>query len=494
VRPELEDTAQQPAPEPAPAAPAAPAPAAPDRTATAISYGRPIAPPSLDLPPGRQLGHFRIERRLGAGGMGEVYLATDLALDRPVAVKVLPEALARDPKLRERLVREARAQARVVHPNVAHIYFIGEDAGRLFFAMEHLAGETLAERIARGPVSVDEALAAIRAAALGLREAQRSGFTHRDVKPSNLMLDAHGVLKVLDFGLAADAPDPNAAGGPVAQTSLAGTPLYMAPEQARGDAVDLRADIYALGVTLFHLVSGRPPFVADTANELLTLHASADRPAVPRRGQPRTRIAAIDALCARMMAPRPADRFATYDELLRAIDIASTAHTRPAGFWVRAIATGIDFMLVGAAVAGVFALVALLGGGSRDEMPATLLALAVYEALAVARWGTTAGKAVFELEVADVTTLGKPPLARAARRAAAILGAPALVVSAAQALAAGGLEPASTAAEIASLLAMPLGLGLLLHATIRTAGKRAVWDRLAGTMVRYRTARPTGAL
>jgi eukaryotic-like serine/threonine-protein kinase len=217
-----------------------------DRTET--QHGDPPLPASdsSELPAGKQLGHFRIDRKLGAGGMGEVYLATDLALDRPAAIKVLPEAVARDPRRRERMIREARAQARVAHPNVGHMYFIGEEAHRLYFAMEYVAGETLGQRIEKGPMSVDDALAVIRDATLGLREAQRSGITHRDVKPSNLMIDGHGVVKVLDFGLAAGA-DGGVTSGPVAQTSLAGTPLYMAPEQARGEAVDFRTDIYALG-------------------------------------------------------------------------------------------------------------------------------------------------------------------------------------------------------------------------------------------------------
>src|SRR5262249_6584592 len=154
--------------------------------------------------------------------------------------------------------------------------------GRLFFAMEYVAGKTLAERVAEGPLSADEALAVIRSAALGLREAHRSGFTHRDVKPSNLMVDGHGVVKVLDFGLAAGGGGGASSGGPIAQTSLAGTPLYMAPEQGRGEAVDHRADIYALGATLYHLVSGKPPFQADSAEQLLSMHASAERPALPR--------------------------------------------------------------------------------------------------------------------------------------------------------------------------------------------------------------------
>ena len=171
----------------------------------------------------------------------------------------------------------------------------------------------------------------IRAAVLGLREAQRSGFTHRDVKPSNLMIDGHGVVKVLDFGLAAGDPDATSE-GPVAQTSLAGTPLYMAPEQARGEAIDLRADIYALGATLYHLVSGTPPFQAETVAALATMHASAPRPPLPRGANPRTAIAAIDGLIAKMMAPRIEDRFASYDELLRALELLSTAtHATPPG-------------------------------------------------------------------------------------------------------------------------------------------------------------------
>ncbi len=527
--PALADTAAA-APSPALAGTAA-TPTAPalDRTATLAPRAGADARAGADgsasasaeaLAAGQQLGHFRVERRLGAGGMGEVYLATDLALDRPVALKVLPAALARDPKLRERLIREARAQARIVHPNVGHIYFIGEEAGRLYFAMEYVPGETLAERIARGPLPVEDALDAIRAAALGLREAQRNGFLHRDVKPSNLMIDAHGVLKVLDFGLAASAPDAGSgrstttistgdsggskltgtgdSGGsssnPIAQTSLAGTPLYMAPEQARGDAVDLRADIYALGVTLFHLASGRPPFAAETAGELVTLHATAARPALPRLGRERAQIHAIDALCARMMAARPEDRFASYDELLRALDLASPVRTRPAGFWVRSLATGLDLLLVSLVVTGAITIARLLGAGEREEMPSILLALAVYQALAVARWGRTAGKAIFELEIVDTATLERPRPAAAIRRSLAMLGVPLLLWWAREALAVLGFDRAAELAEGLGILSIMIGFALLLHAALRRPGKRTFWDRRSGTVVRYRPARPSGSL
>ncbi len=477
MRVELEDTAQ------------APAPKRDDATATAGATTPPRRPSASALATGQQLGHFRIEKKLGAGGMGEVYLATDLALDRPVALKVLPDATTRDPARRDRLIREARAQARVTHPNVGHIYFIGEDAGRLYFAMEYVAGKTLGEKLAAGPLTVDDALAVVRATALGLREAHRYGITHRDVKPSNLMIDGHGVVKVLDFGLAAG--DPNAATeGPVAQTSLAGTPLYMAPEQARGEPVDFRADIYALGATLFHLVSGKPPFSADSVEELVSLHATAARPGLPRAGKSRTTIAAIDALCTRMMAPVAADRFASYDELIRALELASTAHTHPAGFWVRTMAVGLDFMLVTMAVALVIQLGLVLFTDNDREFQNSVVMFPVfwlYQTVAVARWGRTPGKALFELEVVGLADGKRPSWRRAAVRAAAVTAIP---IGSAWAAAVFVTIEFKLVAEIAAFVMLGacfLSLVVLVHAAARVPGKRAPWDRIAGTMVRYRT-------
>ncbi len=440
---------------------------------------RPVT--SERLVEGARLGHFRIERPLGAGGMGEVYLATDLALDRPVAIKVLPSGVASG-SARDRLVREARAQARVHHPNVGHIYFIGEDDGRLYFAMEYVAGDTLANKIARAPLQVDEALAVIHGAALGLREAQRHGFLHRDVKPSNLMVDAHGMIKVLDFGLVAGTPG-QAVDGPlsVEQTTLAGTPLYMAPEQARGESLDLRADIYALGATLFHLVSGNPPFQASSITDLVTMHATAARPSVPRGGNPRTKIAEVDRLIARMMAPRVEDRFATYDELIAAIELAWTQRTRPAGFVVRSMASLLDGILV----ALVLGMVGLIPGLAELEvLELTTAVYLVYTGISLRRWGTTLGKSVFELEVVDFTTGGRLSWRASWRRAIAMC------------LVAAVLDLAKTAAEdvwlvggvleALSVVAYLVLGGLLLHAALRVPGRRAPWDRFGGTIVRYR--------
>jgi hypothetical protein len=475
MRPELDDTLAAPVQDPA-------------RTATAPRAPASAAGPGLAA--GQQLGHFRIDRPLGAGGMGEVYLATDLALDRPVAIKVLPAAVALDPVRRDRMVREARAQARITHPNVGHIYFIGEEAGRLYFAMEYVAGETLAARLAAGPLTVDDALAIVRSAALGLREAQRSGITHRDIKPSNLMIDGHGMVKVLDFGLAASTP--GASGelddGPVAQTSLAGTPLYMAPEQARGEPIDFRADIYALGATLFHLVSGRPPFEADDLGTLLSKHASAMRPAVPRRGQPRTTIAAIDALCSRMMAPAPADRFASYDELIRAIELASVEHMRPAGLWVRSMATSVDCMLAVFATLLIALPVRYLFNGMHNT-GAHILSLYALSAIAlVTRGGRTLGQWLFELEVVDVATGKKPSLGKAAIRVLVPLAPPLVWAWTDYALDLFGYE-LGTITEIALLVLCLVPPFALLWASLRSLGKHTFWDKLSHTMVRYRTRR-----
>jgi uncharacterized RDD family membrane protein YckC len=510
MRPELEDTLAAPRAAPgapgeprAPTAPSTPSPGGISRTATAPRSGGsrdPAAGPGLVA--GQQLGHFRIDKPLGAGGMGEVYLATDLALDRPVAIKVLPAALARDPTRRDRLIREARAQARVSHPNVGHIYFIGEesggetgrDTGRLYFAMEYVAGETVTARIARGPVSVEDALAIIRSAALGLREAQRSGITHRDIKPSNLMIDSHGMVKVLDFGLAAGEPGALGA-GPVAQTSLAGTPLYMAPEQARGEPVDFHADIYALGATLFHLVSGRPPFEADTLDALLSKHASAERPQLPRRaGTPRTAIAAVDALIARMMAPSPANRFASYDELIRAIELSSVDHMRPAGFWVRSMAALVDVLATLVVGGALFGLVEL-GVRRWTQVSVSLdvlffLAYLLGMIAVVARTGRTPGKWLFELEVVDTATGQRPSLRRAAIRTVVPVALPLAVEIGKWALRISG-HKSGEVAEIVELVAGSAPPFALLWASLRSHSKRTIWDRLSGTMVRYRTRRTT---
>src|SRR5207248_56024 len=232
---------------------------------------------------------------------------------------------------------------------------------------------------------------------------------------------AHGGVKVTDFGLAAGGAAHHVADGPVAQTTMAGTPLYMSPEQARGEAIDLRSDIYALGATLYHVVSGKPPFQAATVDELVSLHRTANRPQLAKKGHTRTSVAAIDSLVARMMAPDPKHRFASYDELLRALELASVRHTRPAGIFVRSIATFIDLMIVTIVLtlAG-----ALLTGNGGIAMPFVLPFLIALQTFALAARGTTPGKALFELEVVSIATGRKPRLYVAFIRSFLVLAAP----------------------------------------------------------------------
>jgi serine/threonine-protein kinase len=208
--------------------------------------------------PGASVGRYEILERLGAGAMGEVYLARDVTLNRKVALKALNDAHLGRADLRERFAREARAVASISHPNVVQIFDIAEEGGRPYFVMEYLKGvdcSVLLKRRKQLPQA--EAVAIGLAAALGLREAADAGIVHRDVKPANLVLTERGGVKVTDFGLAKSEQIGAALTG---KGVTLGTPDYMAPEQARGGALDPRADIYGLGCTLFHLISGRPAF------------------------------------------------------------------------------------------------------------------------------------------------------------------------------------------------------------------------------------------
>lgn len=457
---------------------------APDATATATSPGRPGERAAPALGPGVRLAHFEIVRPLGAGGMGEVYLATDLALDRPVALKVLPAAVARDRGRRDRMVREARAQARLNHPHVAHIYYIGEDLGHLFFAMEYVDGETLAQRLERGPVPPEEALELARMAALGLREAHRHGFTHRDVKPSNLMIDRHGVVKVMDFGLVTDALTVAAASDgdddstAVAASALVGTPLYMAPEQGQGRAVDHRADIYALGATLHHLIAGAPPFAGGSAAELLSLHESGARVPLPAgRGH---RIAGLaDAVIARMMAKRLADRPTTYDQVIAELDAANPTRSRPAGFVVRTVASTVDLLLC--AVLGVPIGMINAGDGNLSIPIMFLLVLP----LLISRLGTTLGKALFDLAV--VGHHGAPVgFGRAAVRYLVMVGPLAAAVTLETVAGLADLTVLERTAEVLVGLGFLYPLLELARVSLTTADARPLWDRVARTRIGYR--------
>lgn len=453
-------------------------------TTTATAGGAPATrSSSTPITPGTRLAHFEIVRPLGHGGMGEVYLATDLALDRPVALKLLPPAVAADPGRRERLLREARAQARINHPNVCHIYFIGEERGQLFFAMEYVDGETVAQRLERGPLPPDDALELIRMAALGLREAHRHGFTHRDVKPSNLMIDGHGLLKVMDFGLVTVGDDDRdhhtATATATNATALVGTPLYMAPEQGQGRPVDLRADIYALGATLHHMLAGAPPFTGTTVADLLSQHATSPRASLISRPRGRRAFGRVDELIDRMMAKRADDRPASYDALLLDLDRASALRSRPAGFVVRGFAAGLDLL-----IAGLFSLpwaIAFDGGDGSFWILAYALGLIP---IVVTRRATTPGHALLELEIVDERDGSRLSYQRAATRMLVMTAAVTLgVLIGLFADSTGPLHAVAAGAAILGIVALPLELA---RATWRSPDRRTFWDRAARSRVRYR--------
>jgi len=450
--------------------------------ATITDAGRaPGAEPALG--PGAVLAHFRIEALLGRGGMGEVYRATDLALDRPVALKVLPSSAQDDPDRRERMVREARAQARIASPHVCHIYYVGEERGLLFFAMELVDGQSLAEKIAKGALPPDQAIEIVRQAALGLKEAWARGYTHRDVKPSNLMLDEKGRVKLVDFGLVTRGALATG-GGDTSMTTAVGTPLYMAPEQGRGEAVDFRADIYALGATLHHLVSGAPPFSGESAAVLLSQHETALRPALEARGRRGRVLELVDAICARMMAKRPEDRFASYDELIAELDRIDPSRTPPAGFWVRGFAALADFMCAGIISAPLQAILPVNGA---YVLWATVVA---YNVIGLARWGRTVGRALLEIEVVSVATQRAPAVTRAAIRVACEYGPLAILsIIYDHGKAGGGVSINLDGGDLA-IVALLAALAAVVWASWRRPDKRSLWDRASGTMTRYRRVAP----
>jgi dienelactone hydrolase len=229
---------------------------------------------------GTTVSHYRVVGSIGAGGMGVVYLAEDERLNRKVALKFLPPAIALDTHARARLLREAQAASSLDHPNVAAVYDIGEWSGQLFIAMPYYEGETLRQRIERGALAVDEAARIAGQIASGLAAAHRAGIVHRDLKPANVILTRDGQGKILDFGLAKVFSETDAT---VARMTgpgtTVGTVAYMAPEQTAGLDVDARADVWALGVSFYEMLAGRLPFHGETAPAIML--AVASQPARP---------------------------------------------------------------------------------------------------------------------------------------------------------------------------------------------------------------------
>ena len=326
-------------------------------------------------------GEYSLQRELGRGGMGVVYLARDVQLDRDVAIKVLPAELARTPSARERFLREARMAAKLSHPHIVPIHRVSEAGGFVFFVMSYVEGETLGERLrTRGPLPPAEAMRVLREVAWALAYAHGRGIVHRDVKPDNILIEAAtGRALVTDFGIAHGGGDATMA----APGKIMGTAHFMSPEQAANEAVDGRSDIYALGVVGYLAVSGRLPFESSNLPALLLRQATEEPPTVMRAapGLPPALGAAID----RCLARDRTRRFADGEALAEAL--APTADARPAlppalRAW---LGTRNPLLVPYMAWSGVFGTLTLVNlavwlAGSRPDGPADIVLLAAITA------------------------------------------------------------------------------------------------------------------
>src|SRR5438477_1565090 len=232
-----------------------------------------------DLLIGRTIGHYKISEQIGTGGMGEVYLATDMTAGRKAALKLLPTRFTSDAERLKRFQQEARALVGLNHPNILTVYEIGEDHSTHYIASELIEGETLRQRLTRGPMELSDAVEVAIQVANALAAAHETGIVHRDIKPENIMLRPDGYVKVLDFGIAKLAEQEAPATLPKDEAllpvetnlgSILGTVRYMSPEQAFGAPVDERTDIWSLGVVLYEMVTRHAPFTGDTSREVMT--------------------------------------------------------------------------------------------------------------------------------------------------------------------------------------------------------------------------------
>ena len=355
---------------------------------------------------GRTVGNYRVERLLGAGGMGAVYLAEHLFLRRRVALKTLLPSLANDAELVSRFIGEARATSELHHPHIVEVLDLGEVAGddgkrTFYFVMEYLEGETLTQRLARGPLPLVEALRVIRQCASALAASHRLGIIHRDLKPANIYLvgapGAPAFVKLVDFGIARLLdPAINPAAAHRTRTGmLLGTPAFMSPEQtATRGVVDARSDVYSLGVVLYDLVAGRLPFAQREMVELVRAHRTV-RPEPPSKHRPGLP-AAVDEIVLRALEKDPRDRFPSMDALEAAL----------------AGVTGLDYTVADATPA------------PRIQSPE-----AIAPTVTTAHTPVTAGRPPAPASAAAATIFAVPPAAPITNRsepdAATLFGAPA---------------------------------------------------------------------
>lgn len=337
-------------------------PPPPGNNTTPAGRGWPFVPSRL--PP--VVDGYEIGEEIGRGGMAVVYRARQRSLDRSVALKVLLPSARTGPEEETRVRAEAEAVARLQHPNVVHVYEVGERDGCPYLLMEYVDGGTLADRLRGGPPPPAKAAEWAEAIARGIHAAHRRGIVHRDLKPANVLMTGDGVPKISDFGIARRLDGT----GEATRTGVVmGTPAYMAPEQAegRGKSAGPPADVWAVGAILYEMLTGRPPFTGESALDTLR-KVTTDPPVPPSRLQPDVP-PALEAVCLRCLHKRPGDRYPTAealaDDLARCRAGLATIGTpaRPSGRWRLPIAVGVGLVLV-------VALVVWLGGRSGEQTPA----------------------------------------------------------------------------------------------------------------------------
>jgi len=354
---------------------------------------------------GRVIDHFELIEELGRGGMGTVYRALDRSLERYVAIKILDSEEARDQHdLIEAFTHEARTQARMNHPGITTIYYIGRFEEMTYFAMEIVSGSNLESRARGGPLPFREVVDAGIQVVQALKEAKERGVIHRDIKPGNLILSSSGRIKVTDFGLSKTEKGGLQITG---SRHITGTPYYIAPEQAKGEATDFRTDIYSLGATLYHLAYGRPPFEGDNFMTVISKHLTEPLrfPASPPEDVP----PGFPYVLERMLAKKPEERFQSYEELEKALRELRPETLVLAALSRRAVASFLDhgaMFILGLALSSLLIVPALSIGQAEHATPMALSVAALGYVTYQALTGTTLGKLFGKLRIARVD--GRP--------------------------------------------------------------------------------------
>src|SRR5437660_7924358 len=279
-----------------------------------------------DLLVGRTIGHYKLSERIGTGGMGDVYLATDMTAGRKAALKLLPERFTGDAERLKRFQQEAHALVGLNHPNILTIYEIGEDHSTHYIASELIEGETLRQRLMRGRMELSEAVDVAIQVASALAAAHDAGIVHRDIKPENIMLRPDGYVKVLDFGIAKLAEQEVPATLPKDEAlllvetnlgSILGTVRYMSPEQACGAPVDKRTDIWSLGVVLYEMVTGHAPFTGDTPRQVMS--ATLEKEPPPLTSYIKHSPAELQQIVSKTLRKDRRERYQSAGEMLQAL-------------------------------------------------------------------------------------------------------------------------------------------------------------------------------